>query len=57
MPKLYKKGTFGHFLGAISAEAASSRKTFGAPKHDPNRCMFIYLAYVFFLYVRYTNRY
>jgi hypothetical protein len=36
MPKLYKKGTFGHFLGTISAEAASSRKTFGATKHGPN---------------------
>jgi hypothetical protein len=35
-PKLYKKGTFGHFLGTISAEAASSRKTFGATKHGPN---------------------
>jgi hypothetical protein len=40
MPKLYKKGTFGHFLGTISAEAASSRKTFGAPKHDPNSSPF-----------------
>jgi hypothetical protein len=35
-PKLYEKGTFGHFLGTISAEAASSRKTFGATKHGPN---------------------
>jgi hypothetical protein len=30
-PKLYKKEP-----SAISAEAASSRKTFGATKHGPN---------------------
>jgi hypothetical protein len=35
-PKLHEKGTFGRLLEASSAEAASSCKTFGAPKHDPN---------------------
>jgi hypothetical protein len=38
-PKLHEKGTFGRLLEASSAEAASSCKTFGAPKHDPNTCL------------------
>jgi len=39
-PKLHEKGTFGRLLEASSAEAASSCKTFGAPKHDPNSSPF-----------------